>query len=85
MKQTGHPRSYFPLSDLASRRTASHCGFFDLSQVFDGPLRYGESSRFETMPSRPNRQACSNTAGHVGKCSHGAMLARRPFWGRHLY
>ena len=26
--------------------------FFDLSQVFDGPLRYGESSRFETMPSR---------------------------------
>jgi len=30
--------------------------FFDLSQAFDDPLRYGESSRFETMPSRPNRQ-----------------------------
>jgi hypothetical protein len=21
----------------------------------------------------------------VGKCSHGAMFARRPFWARHLY
>jgi hypothetical protein len=33
------------------------------SRGFDGPLRYRESSRFEMMPSRPNRQACSNTAG----------------------
>jgi hypothetical protein len=39
-------------SSSRSRRTA----FFDLSQAFDDPLRYGESSRFETMPSRPNRQ-----------------------------
>ena len=32
-------------------------GFFDLSHVLDGPLRYGASTRFETMPSSPNRQA----------------------------
>jgi hypothetical protein len=47
-----------PQSSSVSRRTASHCGFFDLSQTFDGPDRYGESIRFETMPSRPNRQHC---------------------------
>jgi hypothetical protein len=50
-------------SSSRSRRTASQCGFFDLSRTLDGPDRYGESSRFETMPSRPSRQACSNTAG----------------------
>src|SRR6476659_8477262 len=72
-----------PQSSSRSRRAASHSGFFDLSHVFDGPLRYIESSLFETMPSRPRRHACSNTAGHVGKCTHGAMLARRPFWALH--
>src|SRR5437868_12250052 len=46
---------------MRSRRTASLKGFFDLSQVFDGPLRYGASIRFETIPSSPMRQACSNT------------------------
>jgi hypothetical protein len=30
------------ISSSASRRTASLAGFFDLSHVFDGPLRYGE-------------------------------------------
>ena len=45
-------------------------GFFDLSHVFDGPLLYGESSRFDAMPSSPNRQACSNTAGpSCARCS----------------
>ena len=57
-------------SSSASRRTGSHSGFFDLSQTFDGPLRYGESSRFVTMPSRPKRQACANTAGpSCARCS----------------
>ena len=28
--------------------TASLAGFFDLSHVFDGPLRYGASVRFDT-------------------------------------
>jgi hypothetical protein len=27
-----------------------------LSHVFDGPLRYGASTRFDTMPSSPMRQ-----------------------------
>jgi hypothetical protein len=31
--------------------------------AFDGPLRYGASVRFETMPSSPMRQTCSNTVG----------------------
>jgi hypothetical protein len=29
------------------------------SHVFDGPLRWGASSRLETMPSKPIRDACS--------------------------
>ena len=35
-------------SSSLSRRTASLAGFFDLSHVFDGPLRYGASVRFDT-------------------------------------
>jgi hypothetical protein len=38
-------------SSSRSRRTAILSGFFDFSQVLDGPLRYGESSRLETIPS----------------------------------
>ena len=34
-----------------SRRTASLARFFDLSHVLDGPLRYGESVRFDTLQS----------------------------------
>jgi hypothetical protein len=60
---TGELAFHEPQSSSRSRRTASQAGFFDLSQTFDGPLRYGESSLFETMPSRPNRQARSNTVG----------------------
>jgi|GEM_PF-6235109 len=37
----------------APRRTASLAGFLDFSHVLHGPLRYGASIRFETMPSRP--------------------------------
>jgi len=43
-------------SSSRSRRTASLSGFFDLNHVFDGPLLYGASTLFETMPSNPMRQ-----------------------------
>ena len=46
-------RSATPLL-LAFRRTAALFGFFDLSQVFDGPLRYGASDRFETITLNPH-------------------------------
>jgi hypothetical protein len=36
---------------------------FDLSHTFDGALRKGASVRFDTMPSSPIRQTCSNTVG----------------------
>jgi hypothetical protein len=50
-----------PQSSSRSRRTASLSGFLDFNQVLQGPLRYGASMRFDTMPSNPKRQACSNT------------------------
>ena len=60
----------YPLVIAASRghsltllRTASLSGFFDLSHVFDGPLRYGAFIRFDTKPSSPMRQTCLNTFG----------------------
>jgi hypothetical protein len=46
-------RSATPLL-LAFRRTAALFGFFDLSQVFDGPLRYGASDRFDTITLNPH-------------------------------
>ena len=33
-------------------------GFLPLIQVFDGPERYGASSFFETIPSRPSEDVC---------------------------
>jgi hypothetical protein len=48
-------------SSSLSHRTASLSGIFDFSHVLQGPLRYGASMRFETMPSRPMRHACANT------------------------
>jgi hypothetical protein len=36
-------------SSSASRFTAAHAGFFDLSQSGERPERYGESFRFDTM------------------------------------
>jgi hypothetical protein len=64
-------------SSSRSRRTASLAGFFDLSHVLDGPLRYGASVRFDTMPSNPMRQACSNTVGPSPiRCSVNRMERR---------
>jgi hypothetical protein len=69
-----------PQSYSASRRTASHAGFFILSQSGDPPDRYCESLRFETMPSNTiSPSLCS-------RCS----FSRRPglsernvrIWGR---
>jgi hypothetical protein len=69
-----------PQSYSASRRTASHAGFFILSQSGDRPDRYCESLRFETMPSNTiSPSLCS-------RCS----FSRRPglsernvrIWGR---
>jgi hypothetical protein len=43
-----------PQSSSRSRRTASLAGFFDLSQTFDGPPRWGASVRLLTMPLQPH-------------------------------
>src|SRR5262245_13180437 len=40
-------------------------GFLTLIQVFDEPERYGESSFFETIPSRPSLQIVSAAAFSV--------------------
>src|SRR5262249_51906408 len=42
----------------SSRRTAGASGFLILSQCAERPARYGEPSRFDTMPSQPSAQAC---------------------------
>src|SRR5437762_1844092 len=49
----GPPQFY---SSSRSRRTASLSGFFDLSHVFDRPLRWGASRRFDTIPSTRGRR-----------------------------
>ena len=53
VSDSGPPYRHF---SSRSRRTASLAGFFDLGHAFDGPLRYGASTFFDTMPSRPMRQ-----------------------------
>src|SRR5947209_341351 len=45
----------------ASLVTAGAFGFFDLTQSAVRPERYGEPLRFDTFPSSPRRQTCSNT------------------------
>ena len=45
-------------SSSASRFTAGAAGSFFLSQWAERPARYGDPSRFETMPSQPSAQAC---------------------------
>jgi hypothetical protein len=56
------------MKEANSRRLARR--FFDLSHVFDGPMRWGASVRFDTKPSRPMRQTCSNTVGpSPARCS----------------
>jgi hypothetical protein len=42
----------------ASRFTAGAAGFLTFSQCADRPARYGEPSRFDTMPSQPSAHAC---------------------------
>jgi hypothetical protein len=44
-----------PLQPRASRRGAA--GFLVLSQCGERPARYGEPSRFDTMPSQPSAHA----------------------------
>ena len=45
-------------SSSASRFTAEAAGFLTFSQCADRPARYGDPSRFDTMPSQPSAQAC---------------------------
>ena len=47
-----------PQSSSASRFTAGAAGFLILSQWLTRPERYGEPSRFDTMPSQPSAHAC---------------------------
>jgi hypothetical protein len=57
--------SLFALDDQSTipilsfeQRIAGPAGFFILIQFADRPARYGEPSRFDTMPSQPSAQAC---------------------------
>jgi hypothetical protein len=53
-----------------ARIIAGLSGFLTLIQSRDGPERYGAFSRFDTMPSKPNLQACRNTkAPSTSVCS----------------
>ena len=45
-------------SSSASRFTAGAAGFLTFNQCADRPGRYGEPSRFDTMPSQPSVHAC---------------------------
>ncbi len=47
---------------LRSRCTAMLAGLRTLIQTGQGPDRYVPSTRLETMPSAPSRQACAKTA-----------------------
>src|SRR5262249_4650019 len=53
----------FPLGNQnvpsTARVAAGALGFLTLIQAFDGPERYGASSFFETIPSRPRLQAAA--------------------------
>ena len=44
-------------SSSASRVTAGAAGFLTFSQETARPERYGDPSRFDTMPSQPSAQA----------------------------
>ena len=48
-------------SSSASRLTAGALGFLTFTQCATRPERYGEPSRFETMPSQPSLQASRKT------------------------
>jgi hypothetical protein len=47
-----------PPSSSAFRVTGGAFGFLTLSQCADRPDRYGDPSRFDTIPSQPSLQAC---------------------------
>ena len=50
--------TYLRHSSSASRFTAGAAGFLIFTHRSPRPDRYGEPSRFETMPSQPSAQAC---------------------------
>ena len=57
-------------SSCASRFTAGDFGFLTLIQCDVRPERYGEPSRFDTIPSQPSLQTCLKiTAPSPLKCS----------------
>src|ERR1700719_1036274 len=62
-----HDRSQ---SSSANRVTAGAFGFFAFNQSRERPELYHEPLRFDTIPSRPIRHACSNTSGpSASRCS----------------
>jgi hypothetical protein len=66
-------------SPARALRIAGLSGFFTLIQSRDGPDRQGALSRFDTMPSSPNLQACWNTvAPSSSVCSLNTMPAVEP-------
>jgi hypothetical protein len=50
-------RTCRPQSSSASRVTAGALGFLTFTQCGHRPDRYGEPSRFDTIPSQPSRQS----------------------------
>jgi hypothetical protein len=48
-------------SSSASRVAAGALGFLTFTQCAERPERYGEPSRFDTMPSQPSLEAYLNT------------------------
>ena len=71
-----HDRSQ---SSSANRVTAGAFGFFAFNQSRERPELYHEPLRFDTIPSRPIRHACSNTSGPSGS---GCSLSRTPYPAR---
>jgi hypothetical protein len=70
--QPAAPQSFAFCQNVPSnaRVAAGAFGFLTLIQVFDGPERYGASSLFETMPSRPSLQTALNIlAPSPSECS----------------
>jgi hypothetical protein len=63
-------RAHGPYDRSSNRKTPGAFGFLILSQTLLGPDRYGGSRCFETMPSRPNLQACVKMAApSPSRCS----------------
>ena len=67
-------------SSSASRFTAGAAGFLTLIQSFDRPNRYGEPSRFDTIPSQPSLQAFDIEVSIIGNA--GMRSAQQHFEGR---